>query len=95
MLGLSKLAGMAEPYTKTDEHVLLERARNAAKHLHQATGQLVSFAERMSAVIGPAEMAEFDVLIAREAAALSERVEAFGALGLGAGSIDATGTGDD
>jgi hypothetical protein len=86
---------MAEPYHTTDEHVLLERARNAAKHLHSATGQLVEFAERLSAVIGPAEMAEFDVLIAREAAALSERVDAFDALGLGAGSLDATGPGAD
>jgi hypothetical protein len=86
---------MAEPYHTTDEHVLLERARNAAKHLHHATGQLVEFAERLSAVIGPAEMAEFDVLIAREAAALSERVDAFGALGLGADSLDGTGAGAD
>ena len=86
---------MAEPYTQTDQHVLLERARNAAKHLHQVTEQLVEFAERLSADIGPAEMAEFDVLIAREAAALSERVDAFGALGLGAGSLDATGSGAD
>ena len=94
-MDLGKLARMAEPYHTTDEHVLLERARNAAKHLHSATGQLVEFAERLSAVIGPAEMAEFDVLIAREAAALSERVDAFGALGLGAGSLDATGSGAD
>ena len=94
-MDLGKLAAMAEPYNTTDEHVLLERARTAAKHMHQVSGQLMQFAERLSADIGPAEMAEFDVLIAREAAALSERVDAFGALGLGAGSLDATGTGDD
>jgi hypothetical protein len=44
----------------------------------------------MSAVVDPAEMVEYDTLIAREAAALSSRVEAFARLGLGAPSLDAT-----
>jgi hypothetical protein len=39
-------------------------------------------------------MIEYDTLVAREAAALSIRVEAFGRLGLGAGSIEGTGSAD-
>jgi hypothetical protein len=86
---------MTEPYSQTDEHVLLERARAAARHHHQAAGQLLAFAERLSADIGPAEMLEYDQLIGREAATLSERVDAFGKLGLGAGSIEGTGPNAD
>jgi hypothetical protein len=87
----SKHVGMTEPYSETDEHRLLERARAAAKHHHQVAGQVLAFAERLSAVVGPAELLEYDQLIAREAATLSERVDAFARLGLGAGSIDDTG----
>jgi hypothetical protein len=68
----------------------LHHARAAAHECARAATQLVEFAERMTVVIGPSEVAEYDVLIAREAAALSQRVEAFKRLGLGAGSLDGT-----
>ncbi len=68
----------------------LHRARAAAHECVRAATQLVEFAERMTVVIGPSEMAEYDVLVARQAAAFSQRVEAFKRLGLGAGSVDAT-----
>lgn len=71
-----------------DEHRQLRRAREAARGTERAAVQLVEFADRISAVIGPAEMAEYDTLVAREAAAISERVEAFAALGLAVASID-------
>ena len=67
----------------------LHRAQRAAKECERVAAQLSEFAERLSVLIEPADMAEFDVLIGREAAALSERVEAFQRLGLGATSIDA------
>ena len=78
-----------------EERVDLHRAREAAKECERAAAQLVEFAERLSVVIEPADMLEYDELLARETAALSQRVEAFGRLGLGAGSIDATGTEDE
>lgn len=68
----------------------LHRARAAAHECVRAATHLVEFAERMTVVIGPSEVAEYDVLIAREAAALAQRVDAFKRLGLGAGSLDAT-----
>jgi hypothetical protein len=46
----------------------------------------------MSPVITPEELLEFDQLIAREATAISRRVDAFGRLGLGVGSLEATGS---
>jgi hypothetical protein len=69
----------------------LAAAVHAARAVRSAAEQVLVFAERLTPDVGPAEMAEYDILIAREATALSERVEAFGTLGLGAGSIDATG----
>jgi hypothetical protein len=71
-----------------DEHTDLLRARQAARELHRVTEQLVEFADRLSGVVGPAEMAEYDVLVARETAALSQRVDAFARLGLGVASLD-------
>jgi hypothetical protein len=71
-----------------DEHRQLQRARKAARACRRAAEQLVEFADRLSWVIGPAEMAEYDTLVAREAAALSERVETFAALGLVVASLD-------
>ena len=66
----------------------LHRAQRAAKECARVAAQLSEFAERLTVVVEPADMAEYDVLIGREAAALSDRVEAFQRLGLGAASID-------
>jgi hypothetical protein len=71
-----------------DEHRQLRRAREAARACERAAAQLAQFADRLSPVLGPAEMAEYDTLVAREAAAISERVEAFVALGLAVTSLD-------
>lgn len=76
----------------TSEEGDLKRARAAAKECEHAARQLADFADRMSPVTTPAELAEFDELVAREATALSRRVEAFNRLGLGVGSLDATGS---
>ena len=70
----------------------VRHARNAAQECRIAATQLADFAEHMSAVITPAELAEYDTLVAREAAAISRRVDAFGRLGLGVGSLEATGS---
>lgn len=72
----------------TPEEADLRRARAAARECEIAAAELAAFADRMPAEITPAEMVEFDNLVAREAAAQSHRVEAFGRLGLGVGSID-------
>lgn len=69
----------------------LDRARTAARQAERAAAQLSLFADRLGAVVEPADIAEYDALISREAAAISERVAAFQALGLRAPSIDATG----
>jgi hypothetical protein len=71
-----------------DEHRQLHRAREAAQACERAAAQLAQFADRLSPVVGPAQMAEYDTLVAREAAAISERVEAFAALGLAVASLD-------
>lgn len=71
-----------------DEAVLLAQAREAAAACERASAAFAEFAERLSAVIGPHEMAEYDSLVARDAAARSDRVEAFRALGLGAISLE-------
>jgi hypothetical protein len=71
-----------------DEHAQLLRARAAAAACERAAAAFNEFAKRLSAVIGPAEMAEYDALVARETAALSERVAAFRVLGLGVASIE-------
>ena len=76
----------------TPEEADLARARAAAHECEYAAGQIAEFAERMTGVITPAQIVEFDTLVAREAAALSRRVEAFGRLGLGVGSLEATGS---
>ena len=85
---------MAERNRRPDQQADLERVRAAARVAERASAQVAAFAERVSAVVGPAEMVEYDTLIAREAAAISDRVEAFGGLGLGAASLDATGPPD-
>jgi hypothetical protein len=71
-----------------DEHAQLLRARAAAAACERAAAAFDEFAQRLSPVVGPAELAEYDMLVARETAALSERVDAFRALGLGVRSIE-------
>jgi hypothetical protein len=68
----------------------LYRARQAAQACRHSAAQIEDFAERISAVIGPTELAEYANLLARDAAAMSERVEAFARLGLGIPSLTAT-----
>jgi hypothetical protein len=72
----------------TDEHADLRRARQAAHEVQRAAAQLAEYADRMGADLGPADMAEYDTLVARETSALSERVEAFQRLGLGVPSLE-------
>jgi hypothetical protein len=71
-----------------EERVELHVARGAAEEVRRAADQLAVFAERLSVVIEPAQMAEYDILVAREAAAISERVAAFARLGLGVPSLE-------
>jgi hypothetical protein len=85
---------MATRHTATDD-ADLKRARAAAKECERAADQIAAFAERMPNVLTPAESAEFDELIAREATAISRRVDAFGRLGLGVSSLEATGAGEE
>ena len=86
---------MAARNHQPDQHVDLERLRNAARSAQRASARVAEFADRAGADVGPAEVVEYDTLIAREAAAVSDRVEAFGRLGFGAPSLDATGPPDD
>jgi hypothetical protein len=81
---------MADRPTTDDDAELLRQARDAAHECQRAASQLVQFAQRLSAVIGPSEQIEYDTLVAREAATLTERVDAFARLGLGVPSIEAT-----
>jgi hypothetical protein len=68
----------------------LSRAQMAARECERAARQFVEFADRLPEDVGPADMAEYDNLVGREAAALSERVEAFNTLGFSVPSLDAT-----
>jgi hypothetical protein len=85
---------MAKRNRTPDDHRDLEHLRATARATERAAAQLAEFADRIGAAVGPTEMLEYDTLIAREAAALSERVDAFGRLGFGAPSLDATGRDD-
>jgi len=85
---------MVDRKPKAPQSPELQRARVAARTERNASAQLVEFAERLGAEVGPAEQLEYDTLIAREATAMSDRVEAFGRLGFGAPSLDATGPPD-
>jgi hypothetical protein len=71
-----------------DEIEALHRARAAAKECERAAGHFADFAQRLSPVVGAAELAEYDTLVAREAIAISERVDAFARLGFGAASLE-------
>jgi hypothetical protein len=72
----------------TPDEADLRRARAAARECEVAAAELASLADRLSTEVTPAEMVEFDTLVAREAAARAHRVEAFSQLGLGVASLD-------
>jgi hypothetical protein len=74
----------------TDPHADLNRARTAARECQHTAGQIADFTDRLSNVIGPAEIVEYANLLARDAAAVSHRVDMFDRLGLGIPSLDAT-----
>jgi hypothetical protein len=69
-----------------DEHVVLEHARAAAASCKRAAAAFEDFTNRLDAVVGPAEMAEYDALIAREAIARTQRTEALRGLGFSVAS---------
>jgi hypothetical protein len=71
-----------------DEIEALHAARRAARAGEMAAAQLVEFAERMSVVAEPAELAEYDMLIAREESVRSARGEAFAELGFAVPSVE-------
>jgi hypothetical protein len=83
--------GYGVPMTQSiDAHADLNRVRRAARECQRTANHMVEFTERLSNVIGPVELAEYANLLARDALALSQRVEAFERLGLGVPSLDAT-----
>jgi hypothetical protein len=71
-----------------DEMDDLARAREAAKAEVRAVAQLAEFADRLSPVVDPAELAEYDNLVGREAAARVNRQNAFERLGLPVPSVE-------
>ncbi len=81
---------MTDPATRTagDEHAALRTAREAARQAARAAADLEEFAERMSAVLDPAQRAEYAALLARDEESRSRRQDAFDALGLGIPSIE-------
>lgn len=66
----------------------LQAARRAARAGEMAAAQLVEFAERMSVAADPAELAEYDMLIAREESVRTTRSEAFAELGFSVPSVE-------
>ncbi len=76
-----------------DDVQALHQARRAAEVAAKAASALVDFAERLANPPGAAEMAEYDTLVAREAAAQSRRRDAFREVGLAVPSIDGAGRG--
>ena len=71
----------------TDEHAALRTAREAARQAARAAADLAEFAERMSAVLDPAQRAEYAALLARDEETRGRRQGAFDALDLGVPSI--------
>ncbi|HEY2669855.1 MAG TPA: hypothetical protein VGJ07_05705 [Rugosimonospora sp.] len=71
-----------------DEIEALHAARSAARAGEMAAAQLVEFAERMSVAAEPAELAEYDMLIAREESVRSARSDAFAELGFAVPSVE-------
>jgi hypothetical protein len=64
-----------------DEMDDLAFARTAARAEVQAALQVADFAERMSPVVEAETLAEYDTLVAREAAVRGTRQDAFARLG--------------
>ena len=82
---------VTDPMIKTrssDEHAALRTAREAARQAARAAADLAEFAERMSAVLEPAQRAEYAALLARDEETRSRRQGAFDALNLGIPSLD-------
>ena len=71
-----------------DEIEALEAARRAARAGEMAAAQLVEFAERMSVVTHPADLAEYDMLLTREESVRNRRNEAFAELGFQVPSVE-------
>jgi hypothetical protein len=71
-----------------DEMDDLAQARAAAQAEVRTVAQLAEFADRLSPVVDPAELAEYDNLVAREAAARDIRQDAFARLGLPVPSVE-------
>jgi hypothetical protein len=71
-----------------DEMEALQAARRAARAGEMAAAQLVEFAQRMSVVAEPAELAEYDMLLAREDSVREARNDAFAQLGFQVPSIE-------
>ena len=71
-----------------DEMDDLARARTAVQAEVRAVAQLAEFADRLSPVVDPAELAEYDNLVARDAAARVNRQNAFAQLGLPVPSVE-------
>jgi hypothetical protein len=71
-----------------DEMDDLAAARSAARASANAATLLADFADRLSPVTDPAELAEYDNLVAREAATRSVRQDAFARLGFPVPSVE-------
>jgi hypothetical protein len=71
-----------------DEIEALQAARRAARAGEMAAAQLVEFAQRMSVVAEPAELAEYDMLLAREESVREARNDAFAELGFQVPSVE-------
>ncbi len=71
-----------------DEMDDLAFARTAARAEVQAATALADFADRMSPVVEPAELVEYDNLVAREAAVRATRQDAFARLGFPGPSVE-------
>ncbi|OLB64289.1 MAG: hypothetical protein AUI10_11770 [Actinobacteria bacterium 13_2_20CM_2_72_6] len=79
---------MTHPRTRDDEHAQLRTAREAARQAQRAAVELVTFADRMSPVLDPAQRVEYATLLARDEEARAVREEAFDALGLTVPSLE-------
>ena len=71
-----------------DEIEALHAARRLARATQQAAIQLVEFAERVSPVVEPAQMVEYDTLLTREESVRAERNDAFAELGFAVPSAE-------
>jgi hypothetical protein len=71
-----------------DEMDDLAATRTAARAAALAAAQLADFADRMSPVVEAAVLAEYDNLVAREAALRGTRQDAFAQLGFPVPSVE-------